>query len=58
MSFATFLSTVRHGNLPRSRLHLRSRNPPPGNLLASNFRQRNLPRSNLHLRSSNLRLRR
>ena len=65
VSFATFLSTIRHGNLHTgnlhrrsSRLHLRSRNLPRGNLLASNLRQRNLPRGNLHLRSSNLRLRR
>lgn len=65
VSFATFLSTIRHGNLHTgnllrrsSRLHLRSRNLPGGNLPASNLRQRNLPGGNLHLRSGNLRLRR
>lgn len=57
--------TLRRRNLPRGNLHrrsgnlhLRSRNLPRGNLLASNLHQRNLPRGNLHLRSSNLRLRR
>lgn len=65
VSFATFPRTIRTRNIPpsnlrrrRSRLHLRSRNLPSGNLPPSNLRQRNLPRGNLHLRSSNLRLRR